>query len=77
MAALNEMKVRIQTRYTRWAIFVVRVAAFLWHVPLVGKPLARLVYRLCAFQWRGDGALMKTGWRWLRVPFPTEKKVSA
>lgn len=76
MPALNEMKVHIRVRYTGWARFVLRVVSVLHrlHCP---KPVQRLVMLACAFQMRADGKIMATRWQWLRVPYPTEKKVSA
>lgn len=78
----NDMTVRIRTRYTRWASFVLSAAALLWRIP-GGKTLSRVVYLVCAFQMRCEGQAMATPWHWVRVPYPTPtekndpKKVSA
>lgn len=73
-----DLKVTIRTRYIGWAQAVLRVARWCAGVPCVGMPLSRAIYQVCVFQMRCEGAAMKTGWRWVRVPFPAEqKKVSA
>jgi hypothetical protein len=75
VASIGTWTVHVQTRYVWWALCVMRVAKVVHALPLPGGlACSRLLFRLCAFQYRCDapGRLLTTDWHWMRVPFPAE-----